>query len=165
MIFYLQNKADNTVKLSMVSAVTKILLGIRETSLALEAILLVMPVLPINSSAVGGPTICKHIIFVVQNRLCLAEAVHRLVYVPGSWWTELPKCSNARLEAEGRALKCVQSISLSVRTKPSHAKLYWIQQICWMMPFLYLPVMKLARLNTIIKRHGDFHWEWSSCRC
>lgn len=34
-----------------------------------------------------------------------------------------------------------------------------------MMPFLYLPVMKLARLNTIIKRHGDFHWEWSSCRC
>lgn len=84
MIFYLQNKADNTVKLSIVSAVRKILLGIGEASLALEAILLVMPVLPINSSTVGGPTICKHITFVVQNRLCLAEAVHRLVYVPGS---------------------------------------------------------------------------------
>lgn len=83
MTFYLQNKADNTVKLSIASAVTKTLLGIREASLALEAILLVMPVLPINSSTVGGPTICKHIIFVVQNQLCLAEAVHRLVYLPG----------------------------------------------------------------------------------
>lgn len=38
--------------------------------------------------------------------------------------TELPKHSRARLEAEGRASKCVQSISLSVRKRPSHAKFY-----------------------------------------
>lgn len=34
---------------------------------------------------------------------------------------EHSKCSRARLEAEGRALKCVQSISPSVRTRPPHA--------------------------------------------
>lgn len=78
------------MKHSIVGAVTKILLGISEGNLAPEAMLLVMPVLPINSSTVGGPTICKHIIFVVQTWLCLAEAVYRLVYLPGSWWESFP---------------------------------------------------------------------------
>lgn len=37
------------MKLSIVNAVTKIILGISEASLALEAILLVMPTLSMNS--------------------------------------------------------------------------------------------------------------------
>lgn len=74
------------MKHSIVSAARKILLGISGASLAPEATLLVMPMLPINSSTVWGPTICKHIIFVVQNQLCLAEAFYSLVYPPGSWW-------------------------------------------------------------------------------
>lgn len=55
------------MKHSIASAATKFLLGISEASLAPEAMLLVIPMLPINSSAVWGPTFSKHIIFVMQN--------------------------------------------------------------------------------------------------
>lgn len=93
------------MKHSIVSAVTKILLGISEASLAPEAKLLVMPMLPINSSTVGGPTICKHNIFVVQNQLCLAEAVHRLVYPPGSWWDRASQIIKSKTGRRRQSLK------------------------------------------------------------
>lgn len=111
-------------KLSIVSAAAKILLGISEASLAPEARLLVKPMLPINSSTVGGPAICKHIIFVVQNQLCLAEAVHRFLYPPGSWWDRASQMFKHKTGSRRQSFLFSPFLWVSEPSRPSHAKLY-----------------------------------------
>lgn len=155
------------MKHSIVSTVTKILLGISESSLAPEVKLLVMPMLPINSSTVGGPTICKHTIFVVQNQLCLAEAVHRLVYPPGSWWDRASQMFKSKTGGRRQNFK-MRSVHFSeCQNKTILAFSRMLNSTAGLLNDV-IPVPasdKTARVSTTIKHHGEFHWEWSSCQC